>query len=279
MLTKLKKYLLPHEKTSISRIVIIFFIGSIFGFLINSTQFTINKIIEEKYFLQDKPFNVEETIRYFPLKKGNFWKYEGTYREQIVDGGAKIYSGSYILTESVINEYLFENIYLYKIERVEEKKGLESKITYPGYLIKGNKVFLLADKKFQLVKNFLGDLEKSDMKGSEGSINFSEYKDSDFINDGVYDNIQYEFPLIVGVSYGAPYFIRTDNMYTNYVNDKIKVKIPSVNQDCFELKNDFLGSENTELFCPYIGIVKQHYKHFGTVIEFDLLLTDYFISD
>jgi len=252
-------------------------LGIFIGIFIQSSSFSINKIIENKFFNPIKIFSIDKVLEYFPLKEGNMWEYEGYIKRQkpnIEDPNPP--RQNYKIIEKVIDKEEISDRILFTIERKEYIDGiLDSSYQY-GYFVVSNKVYKVNESDFKKIRVVLENF------GLPFSNNLS---------NGYYDAVEdldqnklesfYEFPLNKGLLYGSMLsLVRNDHKYAKYVEGAIGYKSDIVkDKDCFEIVNNYTCCNSYQIFCKGLGVVEEEYVHNGAIDEYKVNLSKYLIKN
>jgi hypothetical protein len=205
-------------------------------------------------------FNVitygQQDGNFFPLERGNYWVYEGSYKQE-TEGG--IEEKKISLRMEVLENISRGNIYASLI------KGHPYDIlNYDGSQIRGSYMILCISGKY-----FLAPEERSEAI-------YNRLKDS---NDSLYNLLEgtelfLELPLEKGKVFGdADQISRLDGMYSWRV-DSVAAGQNAKNKSYFLSYSSLPYAQRIE-FASGTGIKNFRYKHNGFVFEVDLKLVEH----
>jgi len=233
----------------------------------------------EDLYVHREVLDVNSLSDYFPLAKGNYWKYSG-FAAQAVSGG-KIVEKPIRITMEVKDVIEFGDVKLcimsgHPIDAAWALKPEHNKehiVTIPpkkyGYLFVSNKIFYISEKKLALLIKCLQEPPAHQAKDC--------WFEGNFLNQ---DNLEFDFPLFKKKRFGPLTWLgRPDNKYFWYVKDKLikysleKGVVKSVTE--FELIHNTFPGRIELRFQQFIGIRKWSYIHHGTKAEVDVTLIDY----
>lgn len=193
----------------------------------------------------------------FPLNLGNIWVYSSEHYDT---DGTKPITGTYIITETVVDVYVQPPYYAAQLFREETlisssdnwQREQSGWLGHYWYIINGTLVYLQRT-----------ELDLSNLDSSEKA------------------SLEYIFPLSDGKQwYPDPWqranFLDFKNKTgLRKVNGPMRMELPAGEfENCF-LMTKIFGGEIKTRFCSGIGIVGQEYDHGGTPFGFEELLIDY----
>lgn len=227
--------------------------------------FSVNKILENRFFSKEAPFQISDTIEYFPLAVGNSWHYQGTFRGyEIVDGSSKFGEGKYTVEIKIDSRKDFESYghkyILFSGIRTNIRDIFGTETIPVAFVVASNKVDIYyGGYSITLVNRLAAD-----------PVNY-QLTDEDYKNLwDVHPDSTLEFPLQIGLLIGGSYLIGDPPLT---VVAKTRRATPIFSATCFELSQEYAGSNSETTFCPKVGITRTTYKHFGTIEEYQLDLT------
>ncbi len=221
-------------------------------------------------------FSADETMKYFPLKKGNEWQYEGKVETWNKEG--QPIESAISLTMKVVAEVTGNSATLFIMQGhpsdstqvTRDLIGNRAKCdvipSHYGFLTLGNKIFHIHGDQLDLVRKEI------------------ETRHESLFGVLTSEEIEYEFPLFKGARFGDLKQIgRSDLSYFRYVNDAIVFHKPSDRRikevPEYEITQNHLPDNSTEYFIPYLGIASYMYSHHGTKMETSLSLKHYELRD
>lgn len=222
------------------------------GVLISASSFSINKLVERKYFPEKEyEFTMEDMLQYFPLAEGNTWIYKG-YAEYLSTDGELIKSEFDDYQITVKKTYTEEDISIVLIEESFFPDPFYSKDVWKKnnlqiWVLAGGKVYVIRNE--EEINNFIISIENNE---------------SPFIDIGE-SYVSWDFPLYVGKKYNLKntLILSNSNRYLDNISEKRKISISGItyNRDCFKTEEYMSSNESYSWFCPGLGEVEHEYKH------------------
>lgn len=192
---------------------------------------------------------------YFPLNPGSYWEYSFNSRE--ADGNGIVTQDRKIRME-VVSKVRHGDYWLVEIKGDPIRYAPQGRFGL-AVGIKSPQVYYLDDTQWEKLTS---------------SKNLPAESLSDF------GSILFEFPLRDGQTYGALVPGRSDNMYMYYVErDGSYNGGPTGRQDQplprYQITFGCIADVTTYTFVPHLGITGTSYHHNGTVIDYNVKLTQY----
>lgn len=194
--------------------------------------------------------NSMENLKYFPLEKDNFWKYDFYSKKTNYDG--KIIEFKDVLEVRVLNVYRNNTFIIVELSA----NPLDGNNEVCGLLLYYDKIYLI---------NNVESIVKS---SNDEVLEYISKQEPKFL-----------FPLFDGQTYGYQYeHYRPDTGYMYKVTELNKTF--NTNEDnkqlpMYKIEYETLSGCFSTTFVPNLGIASVKYKHHGTVMEYELELIDY----
>jgi len=244
-----------------------------------SAAFIARETITKYEYKELQNWGTTDAVKYFPLKVGNYWIYEGEadianssgitgvkrqsiklkieVTDVIKTDAATLFIISGQLSD-VVSEFFGENNIMFS------NKIYDVTRTRNGLLVVDNKVFQVSGEQLDDVIKSKGD------NGFDGSILSL-------------DDLYFEFPLYKGQRFGdIRSLLRDDLRYCSYVEGEVNYhatidgKIQTL--PVFYIKQNSIPAYNEIQFEPYLGITNFSFSHHGTEEEINISLKDYKIE-
>lgn len=252
----------------------------------------ITKVEQIAYdFKETSNWNVKESRYYMPLKKGNYWTYNGTYTGYSMKY-QKYFTKKAKVKFEILKEYKKDGMSLFVVSNspIEIQNLISSKFdsmkkndlnsafalefvdrkSISGLLLVANKLFYIPKTELKSVENYL--------KSPDKRIN-NEFPKTSLS----YRDLVFEFPMFKGQRFGDLNSItRKDLSYFWYVNDVREINSLKGNTfekvQVFDIIENTLPDQQMITFRPYLGILSFNSIHKGTKNDLQLELKKYKIE-